>query len=153
LALFPSPKFTTVHSLKSFLSTSLHGTSDPTHGCSGSVHAYHIHLNRNALLKISRSSTPNPPNFFGLCTLGQVTKQCPPFTSSDPFHRKPLRILLILLSIHFLGANMVRKYVGIEESTQFTSFNLPARLRTLPFHVGNLLATLSIKGWMSILCN
>jgi hypothetical protein len=60
---------------------------------------------------------------------------------------------LILLSIHFLGANMVRKYVGIEESTQFTSFNLPARLRTLPFHVGNLLATLSIKGWMSILCN
>jgi hypothetical protein len=58
-----------------------------------------------------------------------LTRQCPPLAISVPLHRKPLLILSILLITHFFGANTVRKYVDIDESTKFKIFSRPALLR------------------------
>ena len=50
-----------------------------------------------AQLIFCRCEMPNPPNSFGLVTLLQATKQCPPITSFLPLHRKLLLILSIAL--------------------------------------------------------
>jgi hypothetical protein len=122
LAVQPSLIMTVVLTLKSCLSASLHGTFIPTHGMSRSVHWYQSHLNRNARLNNSRSSTPSPPRCLGLFTLVHLTKQWPPLASSDPFHKKLLLILSMRLTAHVFGAKAVRKYTGIEVRTVLTSF-------------------------------
>jgi hypothetical protein len=145
LARLPFPIVTSVLARKSCVPASLHGTSYLTHGRSGSVHSYHSHLSQRATLKCSRSRIPSPPKHLGLLTLVHLTRQCSP-PALVPFHKKPRRILSNLLKAHFLIANIVRKYVGIDESTEFTSLSLSALLRNLPFHKGSLFAILSIRG-------
>jgi hypothetical protein len=41
-------------------------------------------------------------------TVGQFTKQCPPFAFSSPFHRIARRILSICFLAHFVRGNTVR---------------------------------------------
>jgi hypothetical protein len=57
-----------------------------------------------------------------------------------PFHKNPLLILSIFFIAHFFKENTVMKYVGMEDSTVFSSFSLPALFKNLPFQDGNLLA-------------
>src|SRR6185437_5397828 len=118
---------------------------------SASFHSNHNHRSRNALLNLSRSSTPRPPNFFGRCTFFHCTRQCPPLACSVPFQRKPLLGLSICFIIHFCGWKAVRKYVGMDDRTMFKTVSLPALLRNFPFQAGNLLATLSTSGCTSTL--
>jgi hypothetical protein len=138
----PSPIVTTVVALKSCRSISEHGTSVPTHGLSGSTHSYHNHLSRRALLKHSRSRIPSPPRHLGFFTRSHLTKQWPPLAFSVPFRKKLLLILSIFLETHFLREKIVRKYVGIEESTEFISLSLASLFRKRPFHHGNRFPTL-----------
>jgi hypothetical protein len=56
--------------------------------------------NLRAQLIICRFKIPNPPNSFGLVTLFQATKQCPPIASFLPLHRNFLLILSIALITH-----------------------------------------------------
>ena len=107
LALAPSPTVTTVLARNRCLSTVVTGGSIPTQGLSGEVHSYQIHRMRSALLKRSRSSIPSPPKCFGLIDFAHFTKQCPPLASADPFHRKFLLSLSILLIAHFCSLNTV----------------------------------------------
>lgn len=148
---FPSPSCTMVLALKSCLSTSAHGGIDPTHGLSGSVHAYHSHRNLNALPKKFKSSTPNPPKFLGNIAFFHFTKQCPPFASSDPLQRKFLLNLSIFFIAHFFNGKTVKKYIGIAVRTDLTRVSLPALFNNFPFQTGNLAAILSSKGCTSIL--
>jgi hypothetical protein len=53
--------------------------------------------NLRAQLIFCRFKIPNPSNYFGLVTLFQATKQCPPIASFLPLHRKFLLILSIVL--------------------------------------------------------
>ena len=137
--------------LNNCLSIASTGGSEPTHGRSGSVQRYHSHLNLNSLLETSRSRIPKPPNFLVRMVLHQLTRQCAPFVSASPFHRKLLLSLSIFLIPHFGNLKTVRKYVGKDDNTELTSFNLPARFRSFPFQLANVPPTLSIKGWMSTL--
>ena len=68
--------------------------------------------------------------------------------SSQPLRRT---FRLIFLIPHFGNLKTVRKYVGKDDNTELTSFNLPARFRSFPFQLANVPPTLSIKGWMSTL--
>lgn len=97
----PFPIETTVLALNNCLSSSLQGASEPTQGLSGSLQLNQSQRNLSARLKRSRSGTPNPPSFFGRCTTVHRTRQCPPWTPSSPFQRKPLLILSIRLITHF----------------------------------------------------
>lgn len=54
-------------------------------------------------------------------------------------------ILSIFLNAHFLMETIVMKFVGTDESTELTNLSRTVLLRNLPFHIGNLLAILSIK--------
>ena len=64
LAVLPFPTVTIVDALKSCRSTSFTGKLPPTHGRSGSFHSNHNQRSLSALLNLSRSRTPSPPNFF-----------------------------------------------------------------------------------------
>ena len=152
-ALRPSPTTHTVLALNKCLSTESQGTSMPTQGRSCSVHSSHNHLNRKALLNNSKSKIPRPPNFLGRFVLAHRTKQCPPFASAAPFHKKLRRTRSIFFNAHFCKGKTVKKCTGIEVRTAFTNRNLPTLFRSLPFQVGNLAATFSIKGCTSTLPN
>ncbi|ONM17127.1 hypothetical protein ZEAMMB73_Zm00001d003539 [Zea mays] len=65
----------------------------PAHGRLGSVLCSHNHLMRRAQRSSGRLEILNPPNCKGWHTLPHATKQCSPFTSFLPFHRKPFLIL------------------------------------------------------------
>ena len=80
----PSPKEILIEALKRRRSTSLHGSSEPSHGLESSIHSCHSQRNRRALPNLSRSGTSRPPRSLGLVTVGQLTKQCPPFACLPP---------------------------------------------------------------------
>ena len=61
-----------------------------------SVQSCHNQRSQSARPNLSRSATPSPPKSFGRVTIGQFTKQCPPFAFFSPFHKKDLLILSIL---------------------------------------------------------
>jgi len=137
--------------LKSWRSIESQGTSVPTQGRSSLAHSNQSHLNRKALLNNSKSRIPSPPNFFGRLVLVHRTKQCPPFASAAPFHKKLRRTLSIRFKAHFFKAKTDRKCTGMEVKTAFTNRNLPALFKSLPFQPGNLAATFSINGCTSTL--
>jgi hypothetical protein len=141
-AMFPLPIVTIVDALKSWRSTSFTGNLPPTQGRSGSFHSNHSHRNLSGRLNLSRSHAPKPPSFFGLCSFFHCTRQFPPFALLVPFHRNPLLILSICL-VHFFSWKFVRKYVGIEDSTEFTKVRRPALFKNFPFQGGSLAASLS----------
>ena len=123
----------------------------PTQGRSGSAHSNQSHLKRKALLNNSKSRIQSPPNFFGRLVLVHRTKQCPPFASAAPFHKKLRRTLSICFKAHFFKAKTDRKCTGMEVKTAFTNRNLLALFKSLPFQPGNLAATFSINGRTSTL--
>jgi len=81
----PSPKEILIEALKRRRSTSVHGSSEPSHGLESSTHSCHSQRNRRALPNLSRLGTPRPPRSLGLVTIDQLTKQCSPFAFSSPF--------------------------------------------------------------------
>ena len=107
-ALAPSPIVIVVESLKRRRSSLLQGSLEPAHGLESSVHSYQSQRIRRALPNFSGSSIPNPPMSFGLVTVGQLTRQCPPFAFSSPFQRKDLLILSIFFLAHATNGNTVR---------------------------------------------
>ena len=66
----PSPKKNLIEALKRRRSTSLHGSSEPSHGFESSTHSCHRQRNRRALPNLSRSGTPRAPRSLGLVTVG-----------------------------------------------------------------------------------
>ena len=90
LAFTPSPMVTMVEALNNSRSTWLQGRSIPVHGLDSSVHSCHSQRSRSAWPSLSRSGTPSPSRSFGRATVGQFTKQCPPFAFSSPFHKNDL---------------------------------------------------------------
>jgi len=113
-ALRPSPTTHTVLALNNCLSTESQGTSMPTQDCSCSVHSSHNHLNRKALLNNSKSKIPRPPNFLGRFVLAHRTKQCPPFASAAPFHKKLHRTRSIFFIAHFRKEKPLRNAPGLK---------------------------------------
>ena len=107
-AFCPSPIVTVVDALKSARSRSLQGSSIPAQGLEVSTQSCHSHLKRNALLNLLRSGIPSPPRSFGLVTVGQLTRQCPPLAFSSPFQRKDLLILSMLFRAQAANGNTVR---------------------------------------------
>jgi len=104
----PSPKDIMIEELKRRRSSSEHGSFKPLQGLESSTHSYQSHRNRRARLNLSRSGTPKPPRSFGLVTVCQLTRQCPPFAFSSPFHKKDLLILSIFFLAHAAKGNTVR---------------------------------------------
>jgi hypothetical protein len=157
-AFVPFPTVTMVDALNNNLSVGLQGNSEPAHGLEGSTQSYHNQRNRSALPNLSRSGTPRPPSSLGLDTVGQLTRQCPPFAFSSPFHRKDLRILSICFLAQAASGKTVRWYVGIDERTEVTNVSRPALFSSLPFQPGNLWPIRSIRGctctfWSGLVCN
>jgi len=108
LVFAPSPKVIMIEELKRRRSSSEHGSSEPFQGLESSTHSCQSHRNRRALPNLSRSGTPKPPRSFGLVTVGQLTRQCPPLALSSPFHRNDLLILSIFFLAHAGRGNTVR---------------------------------------------
>ena len=108
LVFAPSPKDIMIEELKRRRSTSLQGSSDPSHGFDSSTHSCHSQRRRRALPNLSRSGTPKPPRSLGLVTVGQLTRQCPPLAFSSPFHKNDLLILSIFLLAQAAKGNTVR---------------------------------------------
>ena len=88
LVFAPSPKVIMIEELKRRRSTSVHGSSEPIQGLEISTHSCQSQRNLRALPNLSRSGTPKPPRSFGLVTVGQFTRQCPPLAFSSPSTRK-----------------------------------------------------------------
>ena len=101
------------------------------------VHSYHNHLSLKTQPNLCKSRTPRPPRFFGLLTVGQLTRLCPPCAVSFPFQRKERRILSIFFFTHFAIRKIVRWYVGMEERTKLIRVVLPAFVKSFPFQPGN----------------
>lgn len=152
LVLSPFPTLMIVDALNKSLSLLSQGMSRSTHGLSTCFHLNQSHLNLSARAKRSRSKTPSPPRYFGVHTVGQLTRQWPPLTlsGSSPFHRKLRLILSIYFSIHFCIGNTVKWYIGCGDSTLLTSVSLPAMNKSLPFHAGMRPPILSSRGCTSI---
>src|SRR6185369_13503572 len=66
-------------------------------GISGSDFLSQGHLTRRAIPSDLKSEIPSPPSSFVRQTLGQAIRQCPPFASLRPLHKK----LLLILSMAF----------------------------------------------------
>ena len=108
LVFAPSPKVIMIDELKRRRSTSVHGSSEPIQGLESSTHSCQSQRNRRALPNLSRSGTPKPPRSFGLVTVCQLTRQCPPLAFSSPFHKKDLLILSIFFLAQAARGNTVR---------------------------------------------
>ena len=76
---------------------SLQGTSDPTQGLESSTYSCQSHWSHRALPNLSWSVTPIPLRSFGLLTVGQLTRQWPPFAFLSPFQRKDLIMSIFCL--------------------------------------------------------
>jgi hypothetical protein len=68
-----------------------------TPGRSGSVLLNQTHVICKARFMVCRSTMPSPPKRSGRHATGHATRQCPHDTTSDPFQRKSLRSLSIVL--------------------------------------------------------
>jgi hypothetical protein len=101
------------------------------------------HLACSTQLLYIKFGIPSPPRSSGLVTLSHATRQCPPFTSFLPFHKKPRRILSIAPITHLGTFMAMKRYTGIAESTNRTKAVLPARFRSGAFQPGSRLAILS----------
>ena len=108
LVFAPSPKDIMIEELKRRQSSSEHGSSEPLQALDSSTQSCHSHLNRRARPNLSRSGTPKPPSSFGLVTVCQLTRQCPPLAFSSPFHKKDLLILSIFFLAQAARGNTVR---------------------------------------------
>lgn len=148
LAFFPFPSVTIVEALNRSISVLSQGVSKFAHGRSSRFHLNHSQRNLKARAKRSSSRTPSPPKYFGVQTVGQLTRQWPPLTlsGSSHFHKKLLLVLLICLSIHFCIGNTVKWYMGCAVSTLLTNVSLPAMDIIFLFHPGMRLPILSNSG-------
>ncbi|WVZ82338.1 hypothetical protein U9M48_029607 [Paspalum notatum var. saurae] len=108
LVLAPLPTVTEVEAWNRRRSRLPHGTCESLQGFESSVHSCQSHLSRSARPNFSRSRTPRPPKSFGLLTVGQLTRQWPPFASSLPFQRKDLQTLSICFLAHFAKGKTVK---------------------------------------------
>jgi hypothetical protein len=107
-ALLPFPIVVVIEALKSKWSRSLCGSVILTQGFESWTHSCHNQRRHKVLPNFSKFGTPNPPKPFGMQTVGQFTKQCPPLAFSSPFHRNDLLILSICFLAHTARGNMVR---------------------------------------------
>lgn len=80
------------------------------------------HLIRRAQLKCRRFEMLRPLSSGGRVTLGQVTKQCQPFTAPHPLQRKLLRILSMALSAHGWRSIAMASQHGGEDVLHKNSF-------------------------------
>jgi len=103
-----SPKLIVVEELNNRQSMPLQGRSIPTQGLESSVQSCHNQCNLRARPNLLRSGTPKPPRYLGRVTVGQLTRQWPPFAFFSPFHRKDLLILSIFFYAHAARRNTVR---------------------------------------------
>jgi hypothetical protein len=55
----------------------------PAYGLESSTHSCNSQRSHRALPNLSKSMTPNPPRSFDLLTIGQLTRQWPPFVLSS----------------------------------------------------------------------
>ena len=108
LVFFPLPIVMVVDALNKRRSISVQGISRPAQGLFSVCHSYHIPRTRRALPNLSRSNTPRPPRSFGLLTVGQLTKQWPPFATSSPFQRKERHIFSICFLAQTASGKIVR---------------------------------------------
>ena len=146
LVFFPLPIVMVVDALNKRRSISVQGISRPAQGLFSACHFCHNHRIRRALPNLSRSNTPRLPRSFGLLTVGQLTRQWPPFATSSPFQRKERHILSICFLAQTASGKIVRWYTGMEDSTKVTKVNRPARFRSFPFQPWRRCPIFSIKG-------
>jgi hypothetical protein len=64
----PFPIVMLVQALNNASSVGVNCMFRPCHGFEWSTHLNQFHLSRKALMKVSRSRMPRPPEFFGLQT-------------------------------------------------------------------------------------
>jgi hypothetical protein len=81
-----------------------------------------------------------------LLNIGPANQAMAPLADSVPFQRKPLLILSTFFNSHLGGAKAERKYTGMDDRTEFSSFKRLARFRNLPCQAGSLFDILSISG-------
>lgn len=89
---------------------------------------------------IPNTAPPPLPSSLGRHTLGQATRQLPPWTESDSFQRKVGHYLSTTFKTQSSNP-MAREMCAGVEGTDCTKVSIPDIAKSLPFQAGNWLCT------------
>jgi hypothetical protein len=151
LACAPFPTSIRVQTWYNVVSDLLRVIFMPAQGLLSPLHLYQGHRNRNALLNLCKSRMPSPSSLFDRCTCFQLTIALSFLASSEPCHRNCLLILSSFFIAYFDSGKIVIRYTRTDDRAEFTKVNLPILFSSLPFHLGNFPATMSMSSCLSSL--
>jgi hypothetical protein len=107
LVVSPLPRVVDVQVLNRAIFVAEEGMVIPFQGLEQLFGPCHCHRRRNTWPKRSRSRMSNPPRLLGHWTCFQFTRHWPRCLSSEPCHKKLLRIMSIFFRVHLDNWKMV----------------------------------------------